>query len=284
MTFKTYAPHGLVHDFVDNIFFLGGSDMGNGVAFQRAQQTIIINLGSNFGVTDIYTANPQRLEASAAVWVNGKQEIPFMLQNGGTTAMYAIGIKPGRMPWLVGLPAIETNDRAVEADNWSSTGILSLQQQLLACDGIDTGFRLIEQYLYQMLKKQDFTGLDKISWIDKAMHTHTVEEICRSLGVTRKKLRTEAQHYFGGPVKNIQGILRFNHTLAAVARDSQRPLTALHEYYDQAHFINDFKARAGITPMQYRKLCRQYPAIRQTPNFLPLSRETFLQFIAAPGS
>jgi AraC-like DNA-binding protein len=283
MTFKAYTPHGLVHDFVDTIFFLGGADMGNGVAFQRAQQTIIINLGANFGVTDIYTANPQRRETSTAVWVNGKQEIPFMLQNGGATAMYAIGIKPGRMPWLVGLPAIETNDSAVEADNWTSAGIFSLREQLLACGDIDAGFRLIEQYLYRMLVKQDFTALDKISWIDKAMHTHTVQEICQSLGVTRKKLRTEAQYYFGGPVKNIQGILRFNNTLAAIARDSQRPLTALHEYYDQAHFINDFKARAGITPMQYRKLCRQYPAIRQTPNFLPLSRETFLQCITGPG-
>jgi predicted enzyme related to lactoylglutathione lyase len=28
-------------------------------------------------------------------------------------------------------------------------------------------------------------------------------------------------------------------------------LSAVHDYYDQAHFINDFKARAGITPLQW---------------------------------
>ena len=38
--------------------------------------------------------------------------------------------------------------------------------------------------------------------------------------------------------------------------------------------------RAGITPLQYRRLCQQFPAIRYTPNFLPLEQETFLQFIS----
>lgn len=283
MQFEVYIPRGILKDFADMIVFMGGDALGNGIAFQRAQQTIIINLGTNFGVTDIYTAVPQRRETSSPVWINGKQEIPFMLENAGATAMYAVCIKPGRLPWFAGLPAIETNEQAVEAEHWTSKEIFNLREQLLACDDIHAGFGLIERYFGSLLLKRNFSGLEKIKWLDNAIHTQTVESICRTLGATRKKLRSEAQYYFGGPVKNIQGITRFNDTLAVIARDSGRPLSALHDYYDQAHFINDFKARAGITPLQYRKLCRQYPVIRQTPNFLPLSRETFLQFIAAPG-
>jgi AraC-like DNA-binding protein len=106
-----------------------------------------------------------------------------------------------------------------------------------------------------------------------------VDEICRTLGATRKKLRSEARFYFGGPVKNIQGIIRFNKTLADIAKNAQQTLSSVHQYYDQSHFINDFKARAGITPSQYRRLCQSYPQIQYTPNFLSMERETFLQFI-----
>ena len=283
MQFEVYIPKGILKDFVESIIFLGGNDIGNGIAFQRMQQTIIINLGTSFGVSDIYTAMPQRNETGSTVWINGKQEIPFLLENNGITAMYAIGIKPGRLPWLADLPAIETNELAVGAENWTSKEIFHLREQLLACAGINDGFLLIEQYLTRQVLKKDLAGLDKIKWLDKAIHINSVEQICQSLGVTRKKLRSEAQYYFGGPVKNIQGIIRFNNILSGIAHNSEQPLSSLHEYYDQAHFINDFKARSGITPLQYRKLCRRYPAIRQTPNFLPLSRETFLQFISGGG-
>ncbi|MBS1567163.1 MAG: AraC family transcriptional regulator [Bacteroidetes bacterium] len=283
MIFEIYTPKSFLREFVGSIFFMSGHDIGNGIAFQRMQQTIIINLGTAFGVTDIYTHAPQRRETTEPVWINGKQEIPFLLENNGTTAMYAIGIRPGCLPWLTGLPAVVTNDLSVEAANWASDGIYDLREQLLECGDtqIATGFRLIEQYFCRRLMRQELSGLERIQWMDKAMQTSSVEQICRTLGMTRKRLGSEARHFFGGPVKQLQGLMRFNQTLAGIARSSSEPLSGLHEYYDQAHFINDFRSRAGITPLQYRKLCRLNPAIRQTPNFLPLSRETFLQFCAA---
>jgi AraC-like DNA-binding protein len=139
---------------------------------------------------------------------------------------------------------------------------------------------LIEKYFISLVIKQDLTHLSKTKWLAETMQTTSVQEICRMLGVTRKKLRADTQHYFGDSVKNIQGILRFNNTLTAIANNNHQSLTAVHDYYDQAHFINDFKARSGITPLQYKKLCQQFPEIKYTPNFIPLQRETFLQFVA----
>src|SRR5882724_3219326 len=145
MQFEAYIPTGIVAGFVDSIFFLGGNAMGNGIAFQRLQQTIIINLGSNFTVSGIYTDVPQRNENTATVWINGKQEIPFVLGNSGTTAMYAIGVRPGRLPWLAGLPAMTTNELAVDAADWASGHIFQLREQLQETRNTRTGFLLIEQ-------------------------------------------------------------------------------------------------------------------------------------------
>jgi len=264
---------------VESIAFL--SEGGTGVAFQRMYQAIIINMGPNFMVSDIYSASPQKKEHTDTIWINGKQDRPFMLESGGTTAMYAIGLKPGMLPYLASLPAIATNDLAVGAEHWTSKEIFNLRERLFECTDIHSGFLLIEEYLTGLLVKKDFHQLEKVQWLGRAIRTGTVEEICRTMGITRKKLRSEMQHYFGGAAKNIQGIIRFNNTLSAIANNRFQSLSTLHIYYDQAHFINDFKARAGITPLQYQRLCRQYPAIVHTPNFIPLERETFLQFISS---
>jgi AraC-like DNA-binding protein len=275
---EVYFPQGILKDFVSSLTFLSGS--GTGVAFQRAYQTIIINMGANFAVSDIYARASKSREHTGTIWINGKQEIPFMLENHGITQMYVIGVRGGMLPYFADLPAIETNDQAVDAENWTSREIFNLREQLLACPDIRSGFLLIEKYLTGLLLRRDLSNLDKIKWLDKAIHTRSVGEICGSLGVTRKKLRSETQHHFGGSVKSMQGIIRFNNTLSDIAHNSHRSLSAVEHYYDQSHFINDFKARAGITPLQYRNLCRQFPEIKFTPNFIPLGRETFLQFIS----
>lgn len=278
MYIEFYKPGGIVQDFVDAIIFMKGD--GTGIAFPRMHQTIIINMGSGFGVSEIYAPASKERETSGTIWINGKQDTHFMLRNDGRMEMYVIGVRPGRLPYLTGLPAIETTDRAVEAANWGSADLFALRDRLFECPSARAGCVLIEQYLDRLLKRVEWAHLDKIQWLDRAIPVTRVEDICRTLGVTRKRLRYEAQHYFGGSVKNLQGILRLNNNLAAIALQADRPLSALHDHYDQAHFINDFKDRTGITPLQYRKLCRAYPEIRVTPNFIPLQQETFLQFIS----
>ncbi|MBO9564139.1 MAG: AraC family transcriptional regulator [Niastella sp.] len=278
MPLQFHAPGGILKDFIAYITFM--DTHGTGVAFQRPDQVIIINMGSRFSTSDVYTQTAPGKEVTDTIWMNGKQNHSFMLENAGVMAMYAIGLKPGMLPYLASLPAIDTNDQAVGAENWTSKEIYNLREQLFGCNNVQEGFALIEKYFTNLVIQQDFTHLAKTKWLAAAIQTTSVQEICRILGVTRKKLRADTQHYFGDSVKNIQGILRFNSTLAAIANNSHQTLTAIHDYYDQAHFINDFKARSGITPLQYKKLCQQYPEIKYTPNFIPLQRETFLQFIS----
>jgi AraC-like DNA-binding protein len=286
MVFQTYKIREVLAGFVDHIVFMSGREMGTGVAFPRMNQTIIINLGSPFGVSEVYQAGVPLRGGVDGVWINGKQDEPFLLGNDGSTAMYAIGLKLGMVPYFAGLPAMETNNLAVGAEDWGTgsrlhiSEIALLREQLMGCS-IEAGFNLIERYLLSLVKGSDLSELRKVQWLGRAMVTRPVEDLCRELGVTRKRLRSEAQYYFGDAVKNIQGIIRLNQTLGKIATETTSSLSALHDYFDQSHFIRDFKARTGITPSQYRRLCRQFPVIAKTPNFLPLSRETFLQFISA---
>jgi hypothetical protein len=270
MVFQPHTVRGMLAEFVEYIIFMSGREMGTGVAFPRMHQVIIINLGAPFGVSDVYRGKPvgQPSEAKVGnekergttlrrsspdgIWINGKQDEPFLLENHGMTSMYAIGLKLGMVPYFAGLPAMETNNLAVGAQDWGagsrlrSSAIATLRERLLG-SSVEAGFGFIEWYLLSLVRGDDLSALRKVQWLGRAMYSKPVEEMCRTLG--------------------------------EIATRPERALTAVHDYFDQSHFIRDFKARTGITPSQYRRLCRQFPLIAQTPNFLSMSRETFLQFI-----
>jgi AraC-like DNA-binding protein len=272
-----YIPKGRLAALVNSIVYLEG--LGTGIALQRVYQTIIINLGSNFWVSDLYN-DTAPTEHTATVWVNGKHERPFMLENPGHISMFVIGVKPGMLPYFVNVPVMETNDTALGAEHWANPDIFKLRLALQECKDIETGFQLIEAYFTDRINGLEFSILPAINYLNEAMPTSTVQEICNTLGYTRKKLWAEVLRHFGSPVKEMQGIIRFHQHLTAISKAPHQSLSSLHTFYDQAHFINDFKARTGITPSQYSRLCQQYPAISLTPNFIPLPKETFLQFIA----
>ena len=204
MNIQAYIPKGSLKEFVHSIHFIHGKESGTGVAFPRMHQVIIINLGTRFSSSDIYAPEASAVvrETSSAVWINGKQDDPFLLGNRGVTAMYAIGLKLGMAPYFASLPAIESNNLALGAENWASREIFELQEQLQECGSVAEGFLLIENYLLNLLRGRDFSDLERVKWLGRAMHTRTVGDICSSLGMTRKRLRSEAQHYFGGSVKN----------------------------------------------------------------------------------
>src|SRR5581483_2219093 len=122
---QAYIPKGPLKEFVDIIHFISGKESGTGVAFPRMHQVIIINLGARFSSSDVYApeANSVVHETSSTVWINGKQDNPFLLGNAGITAMYAIGLKLGMVPYFANLPAIKTNNVTLEAKHWTSHAI-----------------------------------------------------------------------------------------------------------------------------------------------------------------
>lgn len=278
MQFEFYQPSGFLKNFIHSITYLHGD--GTGAAFQRVYQTIIFNLGANFYISPLYDRTAPGVENVSNVWINGKQDIPIMVENRGSTKMYVVGIQGGMLPYLTNLSADTTNNQATSAAVWGDPEIFTLHEELMTSD-VQHGFERIDFYFSRRLAKTNLQDIDRLRWLNEAIHTDTIESICQSLGITRKKLREDTLYHYGASAKNLQGMIRFNKTLASIAHHSDKSLSEIDAFYDQAHFSKDFKNRTGMTPLQYKRLCQQYNFIKHTPNFIALKKETFLQFISA---
>lgn len=272
---NAFAPSGLLKSFVSSLVHI--EDMGIGIALQRVYQVIIINLGDDFGSSNPYLDEEVRYHP-AKVWINGMHQTPFALHNSGKVNFYVIGVKPGMLSFLINCAVADTNGNAHAAAYWADEDILQLRSELKKVSYVE-GFSLIEAYLLKKVKPVEAQELEKISYLAHAMFEVRVDEMCQKLNCSRKKLSADSKKYFGAPIKVMQGIVRFDRHLAEISHSPTATLSRVHRFYDQAHFINDFKARTGMSPSQYRALCRAFPQIASTPNFIPIAKETFLQFL-----
>lgn len=175
MAIDAYIPTGPLRDYVLRIHYLSGDGIGTGVALQRMHQVIILNMGTDFGATDIHSGRPRQDAHTGPVWVNGKQEIPFMLENHGVTAMYAITLRAGMLPFFAGMPAVETNELAVGAEHWKRRGFFELHDRLLGEPDVREAFKMIEAYMLRELGRADISEAKRTHWLGEALTHKRVE-------------------------------------------------------------------------------------------------------------
>jgi len=83
----------------------------------------------------------------------------------------------------------------------------------------------------------------------------SVDEVATTVGVSSRQVDRLFAHHLGIPPKTVGRILRFQSALRALMRDpgcSLAEVAAAAGYFDQAHFIKDFKRMTGGVPRGYR--------------------------------
>lgn len=83
----------------------------------------------------------------------------------------------------------------------------------------------------------------------------SVDDIAAATGVSSRQVDRLFAHYLGIPPKTVDRILRFQGALRALMHDpggSLAEVAATAGYFDQAHFIKEFKRMTGGVPRGYR--------------------------------
>lgn len=129
-----------------------------------------------------------------------------------------------------------------------------LERNLNECDDLDDKARMLDSFLLERLEPggrfADFSGA-----LAELVATHGLgSEQPPSATERRDRARLFAR-YLGIPPRTVGRILRFQRTLRALMSDPDCSLGELASdagYFDQAHFIREFKQMTGGVPRGYR--------------------------------
>jgi len=162
---------------------------------------------------------------------------------------YGIRFKPGAFEQLIKMPATEAMDNFL--------AIEQIIQEFDINDFFSHSFDECKEYINDYIQKlifgkkpNKFVGIfDRLS-INLPL---TTKDLYKLLNYSPRQCQRLFMKHFGLTPKKVLSIIRFQQCLDLLMSGKPNEILELTTYYDQAHFINDFKRNIGLTPFEYIK-------------------------------
>jgi AraC-like DNA-binding protein len=169
---------------------------------------------------------------------------------------FGIRMKPGTFHLLTGISATEAMDSFIPLNMFDS----NFYTEEFFSLSFDDAKSFLKNYIIKLCagkKPNNFITLFDELYDDIP---ENAESIYERIGFSPKQTQRLFSTHFGLTPKLVLSILRFQKCLHVLTSGKANPgdMLNLVNFYDQAHFINDFKRNLGITPFE---LVRRYTDI-----------------------
>jgi AraC-like DNA-binding protein len=167
-------------------------------------------------------------------------------------------------------PMAEIRDSVVDADLVWGSDFGDLRERLLETKEIDQRFLLVENFLLSKFRSKlnlnPCVAFALGEMIERPDQTN-IARVNAKIGYSQKHFGEIFRRQVGVTPKSYLKIMRFQKavkTIDAANRIEWGKIALDCGFYDQAHFINDFKHFSGFTPEQYSKIHTNYQ------NYIPV--------------
>jgi AraC-like DNA-binding protein len=256
MDYQIYEPSGDLSPFLKCYWSL--EDIGDSVhererVFPDGCIELLFHYGDLFRKFDA-DGNP---EVQARGFVHGQISKFIELEATGKIGIFSCRFQPAGLQPFIDFEVSALTDRTMTfAEIWKTDGI-NLEKQLQSASDNEQRKTLIEDFLLRRLaatSKNDIMVGDCVNAIIASGGLATIEELSAQFHVGKRQLERRFLAAVGLGQKLFSRIVRFNQALQLIENKDFRSFTNVaHEggFYDQAHFIKDFKHFTGLNPKQY---------------------------------
>lgn len=177
----------------------------------------------------------------------------FYLKDTGPAGMIAVKLKPAALTQLFAIAMEDITDKTIAIADLENPILCDLINQIIPFVDEHHGKQVFDQFFMKLLPVKETPITVAINFIFETNGMATVADLAKMAKVNTRQLGRLFQKYIGLSPKYYSRIIRFNYIYELI-RDKKRSWTEivyLSGYYDQSHFIRDFKAFTGEDPSAY---------------------------------
>lgn len=190
-------------------------------------------------------------------FVYGQRESYIEIQPSGDVGIIGVRFYPGGCSPFLKFPICELINQAVNLEEIFGTKGRYFEDKIINSKDNKTRLEIIQNTLLQELfdpKKFDFLMDDFVNKIIRANGTYSIEKFSNESKISVRQIRRRFLSAIGIGPKRFSKIMRFQKTLRLIKFGQNNTLTSLihnSNYFDQSHFIRDFKNLAGSPPKEF---------------------------------
>jgi len=180
----------------------------------------------------------------------------FRVQLAGEGRTFGLRFRPGGLSAMIG--AAVAADQSLGADDLLP-GAAAVLPRVLAEQDDTTRRDIVQQWLAQLAPEPSVDYLlatDLVAWSFRDSAVVRVEQVAARAGLSVRGVQRLFRQYVGVPPKWVLMRCRLQDAAAALDTDPEADLAEVATrlgWYDQSHFVRDFRRFLGVTPGRYAR-------------------------------
>lgn len=251
MKFEVHLPCKQLLPYVKHLVISGNE---SAATYKVLPDTALV-MGFQYRGKLTYTEDGQETPL-ATTGVTGLRDSYRMFSNSAGIGSVLVVFREGGAARFIRTPLHELFDESLSLEHFFNRSVLSEIEDRL---GLATNDRaradVVESFLIGQLNDSppDLLVSRALEHIHASKGTIRMAELAGLLNTSASPLEKRFRKEIGASPKRFAMIVRAQNVLAAMDNGNQHYAEYLLNYYDQAHFIKDFKKFVSVTPEQYLK-------------------------------
>ncbi len=271
MIYQIHIPRSPLDEFVELFVYFKGVQHSHSVDRFLPNGDVEILIDFHDRPQFIYdNESLKEIQACNRVWASGLRTEPITIPSGTDAEMMVIAFKKGRAAPFFPFPMQEIADSVVDADLVWGSGLGVLRERLLGAGDTDERFRIVEDFLLREFRSKldvDPCVAFAVEQMTNTPDSINIAKMNDQIGYSQKHFIQLFRRAVGVTPKSYLKIMRFQKAVATIDASNEhdwRTIALDCGFYDQSHFISDFKHFSGFTPEQYSTIKTNYQ------NYIPV--------------
>ncbi|WP_276501323.1 response regulator transcription factor [Terrimonas pollutisoli] len=257
MAYKEFIPGDALKQYV-KCYYIFESD-SSAVFEDKAFATGCMEIMFNLGTGRWQTASGGDFKTTPHIELWGQIIQPLTFRSLGKNTMLGIRFYPHTASTFLNTDVSLLNNQVTDLMDVAGKQVHTLHSRLLDITSMHERIKLVEEFLLNRLSLLE-KKLDKIILVNNVMKElkredffNNIGNVASRYGVSSRYLQKIFLQYTGLTPKLYSKINRFQNSLQLVANGNLSLTSIAYEcdYFDQSHFIREFKSFTGLTPSAF---------------------------------
>lgn len=258
MIFKLHIPVRPLNTFVENIVYYSGYCPPHAKDKLLPDGYIDLVIDLTEVPKHVYdNLDHERKTAYRKGWVSGVRREFITIDSGYDSSMMVVRFRPGRALPFFGFPISELANQVVEMECIWGNHFLSLREEIIGAEAPAQRIAILEQHLLRIARGRLEIN-PSVDYAVSLMRDHApglpITAIREKLGFSHKHFISLFGKHVGISPKYFSSLAQFQRVLQSLEFQQKFSWSRIAQdcgYYDQSHFINEFRRFSGLTPATY---------------------------------